>query len=101
MNEIDPELAENPNFETAVFGREVEDFVDNDRIGQYLVKRAREDLEEAQVALLDVDPEDPSEIRRLQNKAAIALSVARWLREAVEQGRAAAEVIQQEHDSGG
>ena len=92
---------EDPNFEAAAFGREVELWIEEDSIGRYVIERARQQVQEAQAELLTVDPTDTKTITALQTKAGIALSVAGWLREAIEQGHAAAATLQHEHDVGG
>jgi len=85
------------DFETAVFGREVEQFCDTDPIGQYLINRAREDLAKAQEALVTIDPYATQEIAALQLNARVAQKVRTWLREAIEAGRNAEALIRQEH----
>ena len=83
---------EDPKVEEAVFGREVEDFVENDRIGQYIVRRAKERILEAQAELLKVDPTNADEVRRWQNHAAVADMVRAFLEEAIRDGRSLAAV---------
>jgi hypothetical protein len=95
------ELLGDPAGATAVFGREVEYFIDQDPIGQFIIQRAKDDLAEAQEALLEVDPEKPAEVRKLQFKAAVANSVRGWLAEAIQNGRAAAAQLQLERDEHG
>jgi hypothetical protein len=92
-----PEL-EDPNVEIAVFGREVEQFIESDTIGLYLVRRAREQIEDAKEALLAVDPDDTEGIRRIQFAAATAQAVRGWLAEAITAGKNAERIIQQERD---
>jgi ribosomal protein S18 acetylase RimI-like enzyme len=87
--------------EAAVFGREVEDFIDHDRIGQYLIDRAKQDLEEASAKLLCVDPTNATAIALLQLDARVAQRVRGWLSEAIESGRNAAVLLQQEQDEHG
>lgn len=90
-----------PKWEAAVFGREVAAFVDNDRIGQYIIDRARADLEEAQAKLLEVDPGDAKAIAALQLDARVANRVRGWLKEAIENGKNAEILIQSERDEHG
>lgn len=99
--EREAELLGDPAAVIAVFGKEVEYFIDEDPIGQFLIKRAKDDLAEAQDALLEVDPEKPAEVRKLQFKAAVANSVRGWLAEAIQNGRAAAAQLQMERDEHG
>jgi hypothetical protein len=86
---------ENPNLEIAVFGREVEDFIENDRIGRYLVEKARRDLEEAKEHLVDCPLADVPEWQR---KAAIANAIRGYLADAIRDGKAAEILIEQERD---
>ena len=86
-----------PRYEEAIFGAEVENFVDNHPIGRYLVERAKSDLEEAKTELLATDPTDSMKIRAIQAKAGTAANVRDWLREAIMAGRAARFSLEQEH----
>ena len=85
--------------EIAVFGREVELFVETDRIGQFLVNKAREDIIEAQDALLKAEAEDAKTIRDLQFKARVGMAVMGWLKQAIVDGENATRTLQQERDS--
>lgn len=87
--------------EAAVFGREVEDFINNDRIGQYLINRARADLDKAYDALISVDPTQTAQIIKLQLDARVATRVRTWLAEAIQDGRHATVQLQQERDEHG
>lgn len=100
-NGLASEEAKDPRFEQAAFGREVAYFVDEDRIGRYLVEKARLDLETAHAALVDVDPTDSQTIAALQLDARVANRVREWLGEAIENGRAAEASLQQEQDEHG
>jgi hypothetical protein len=95
------ELADNPNLETAVFGREVEEFVDNDRIGAYIIAQAKRDIEEAQGKLLTIDPTDSKSIADAQLNARVAMAVTGWLRTAIQNGLDAQVLLQQERDTDG
>lgn len=90
-----------PKWETAVFGREVTAFIETDRIGQYLIDRAQADLAEAQAKLLEVDPSDAKVIALLQLDARVAQRVRGWLAEAIQNGKDAEVLIQQERDGDG
>ena len=96
--EAESELEADPAGVVAIFGREVEMFIDEDPIGQYLITRAKQDIQEAQDELLEVDPAKTEDVRKLQFKAAVANSVRRWLGEAIQNGRAAAAQLQMERD---
>ena len=99
--EIRSELEGDPAGEIAVFGREVEIFIEEDPIGKYLIERARQDIQEAQDDLLDVDPSKVEDVRKLQFKASVANRVRVWLGEAIQNGRAAAAQLQLERDEHG
>lgn len=90
-----------PKWETAVFGREVTSFIEQDRIGQYLIDQARQDLEAAQVQLLEVDPSDAKKIAALQLDARVANRVRGWLAQAIQNGKDAEILIQAERDGDG
>lgn len=90
-----------PQYEKAVFGREVEQFIEEDRIGRYLVEKARKQAQEAMEKLVEVDPTNTGAIMKLQFQATVANRVAGWLGEAVSEGRQALDVIQQERDEHG
>lgn len=103
MNEPDREngatdMPADPKWESAVFGREVKNFVEGDPIGRYLIEQARRDLETAQAGLLEVDPSDAKAIARLQLDARVAVRVKDWLGQAIENGLNAEILIQQERD---
>lgn len=90
-----------PKVETAVFGREVELFIDEHPVGQYLINQAKADLEKAQEKLLEADPFDPKKIAELQLEARVAMRVRGWLAEAIQNGRDAQTLIRQERDEYG
>lgn len=88
---------EDPRFEQAVLGREIEIWIEQDPIGQYVIKRAQEDIEAVKEALLT--EMDLTKIRALQAKAAVCNHIRQWLGEAVQAGRAAVATLQQERDT--
>ena len=99
---VDPEDgALDPKMETAVFGREVEHFIDEDPIGRYIIDRAKADLAEASEKLLEVDPSDAPKIAALQLDARVAQRVRGWLKEAIQNGRDAQILIKTERDEYG
>lgn len=104
--ELDPQRLEalarqDERFEAAAFGREVELFIDEHPIGKYIVEQARADLELVKEQLLTVEPEDTRTIRALQQRGAIAESVRQWLARAIQNGREAQAILQQERDEHG
>lgn len=89
-------LTEDPRYETAAFGREIELFLEEDRIGHYLVERARSDLAVAQEALVDIDPADARAIAALQLDARVANRVRQWLGEAIQAGQQAQQLLEED-----
>ena len=61
------------------------------QIGQFLIKRAEEEIDAAVEELKRVDPENTSVIRRLQTVINVAESVQYWLADAIQAGHNAAE----------
>lgn len=88
---IDPESDE---MRLAVFGRQVEMFLESD-VGTYIVQCADTEIDAATEKLKDVNPEDPKAIRDLQFKIRVAQSVVGWLGDAIRSGAQAKEVIQE------
>lgn len=88
---LDPE---SPDVQLAVFGREVEFFLESD-IGVYIKQCAEQDLQSAKDRLVTADPDDAKAIRALQFKAAVASAVMGWLEDAIRSGRQAQEMIQE------
>jgi len=90
-----------PKWEAAAFGREVQDFIDNDSIGRWLIEKAKNDLADASAKLIEVECTAFKDIAELQLQARVANRVRGWLAEAIEAGRAAEIQIQQERDEHG
>lgn len=88
--------ADDPNLRMAVFGRQVEDFLNGD-IGSYLVACAQADIDEGLKELRSVNAEDPKAVRAAQNKVAVAESIMMWLGDAIQRGHAATELLQEEN----
>jgi hypothetical protein len=82
--------------EKAIFGREVEEFLTNDRIGKYLVERARSESEAAMAERMLADPADVELNRRLQVRFQVAQSVIDWLGEAITDGEQARKILEDE-----
>jgi len=88
---LDPD---DPNLRMAVFGRQVEDFLNSD-VGSYLVKCADADIQDGLQKLRTVDPEDPKAVRAAQNKVQVAESIMQWLGDAIQRGHAATELLKE------
>ena len=86
---LDPE---EPTVRWAQFGRQVELFLESD-IGDYLVKRARTEIEEATAKLVATDPFKPEEIIAHQHRIKVAESIIEWLGEAIAAGHSALEEL--------
>jgi hypothetical protein len=97
MNEsLDEAPLEDPKLEQAVFGEEVRRFLQNDRIGRYIVAKAAEQVESSLLELKDMDPEDARAIRAIQTKIRVAESVVGWLAEAIDNGERARQILEGE-----
>lgn len=86
---------EDPIVRTAIFGRQVSDFLSSD-VGQYLMQKADDHAQEAIDALTRADPEDPKAIRKLQNQIAVADLIASWLKAAEFEGEQAEDHLRQQ-----
>lgn len=82
--------------EQAVFGEEVRAFLEDDRIGRFLVNKAALEVEDAMLELKTVDPDDPKAIRRIQARIQVAESVVSWLAGAIDDGQRAREQLELE-----
>ena len=94
-------VPQDPKPAIAVFGGEVEYFVQNDPIGRYLIEKAKREVTEALEALGDADPDDAAAVRKIQHRLRVARSVPKWLGEAIEEGHSARAQLQEEQDDGG
>jgi hypothetical protein len=88
---VDPE---SPDVQLAVFGRQVELFLETE-IGQYLVQCAEQEISEALNKLKDADAEDPKLIRALQAKVKVGEFFIGWLQDAVKSGTQAKELLEE------
>jgi hypothetical protein len=84
--------------ELVTFGKEVEYFLENDRIGKYLLECAILDMSEAAEELAAVDAHDVAKVHGLQIKFRVASQVRQWLGQAVQRGMEARTIIEQEED---
>ena len=88
---------DDPLFEAAIFGKEVQAFL-NTSTGKYLVGRAEAEALEATAALKRVFPLRWRRIMELQNRIYRAESIQRWLGEAIMDGVHAEKIITGEDD---
>lgn len=84
---------EDPLVESAVFGREVENFL-NTAIGKYLVERAENQAEAANEQLKRVYSWRSRKIQELQNKIWVAESFQQWLADAIMDGHQALNILE-------
>lgn len=85
-----------PTVRTAVFGKQVEDFLAGD-IGSYLVRQADAEIKAGLDELRDVNPEDAEAVRAAQNKVRVAQNIVNWLSDAIQAGHQAMAVIDGEN----
>jgi siroheme synthase len=81
----------------ATFGKQVEQFLESE-IGDYLVKRAEAEIDDAVMRLKKANPVDIDRVRSIQNEIQVAESVITWLGDAIAQGQAAIETLKGEDD---
>lgn len=84
--------------ELVTFGKEVEYFLENDRIGRYLLECAILDMSQAAEELSVADAHDIAKLHQLQIKFRVAAQVRQWLGDAVSRGMEARTIIEQEED---
>lgn len=87
---------EDPVVRTAVFGKQVEEFVNGD-IGRYITKRADDEIAECFQKLKVTRPNSPGAIQHiesLQARIAVCERVIAWLAEAITEGRQAMNIIE-------
>jgi hypothetical protein len=82
-----------PELRAVSLGVEVQNYVQHEKIGQYLVERAHESRAAALEALAVIDPMDFKAVAQLQWQARIPDLFVAWLDEAVVNGSAAEENI--------
>ena len=86
-----------PLLETAVFGKEVENFLQTN-IGRYIVERAEKQAEQAMEELKRVAWWRGRRIKQLQNRIAVAESVQQWLADAIMDGLSATRSLESNDD---
>jgi len=87
--------SDDPVLRTAVFGKQVEQFLESD-IGTYILQCAQEQEREAVEKLKGVDPTDWKKIIGLQWKIHEAENVVKWLTDAVRAGLQATEHLKED-----
>lgn len=84
--------------ELVTFGKEVEYFLENDRIGKYLLECAILDMSEAAEAMAECNAHEIAKMQEHQVKFRVASQVRQWLGAAVSRGMEARTIIEQEED---
>ena len=84
-----------PDVRLAVFGKQVEDFFETD-IGNYILKRAQAEIDNATRDLRDVDPTDTRSVMKAQLNLKVAESVIKWLGDAIVAGQSSLRLLQEE-----
>ena len=83
MSGLDPN---DPTVRSAVFGKQVEEFLNTD-VGKYLVQQAEHEAAEAIEALKTTWPWRTRRIRELQNRIWVAEHFQKWLGDAIVAGQ--------------
>ena len=83
----------NPVVQTAVLGKQAEDFLGSD-LGKYLIKRAEQEASEAIDGLRRIEAHKADEIRSLQTKLWRAESFQQWLGNAIVEGQEALKMLE-------
>jgi len=96
FDSIDDVPLEDEKAEAAVFGEEVRQFLEQDRIGRFLVRKAADEVQDALLELKEADPDKPGEIRRIQTRIRVAESVVGWLAQAIDDGLRARQILEDE-----
>ena len=86
-----------PAVRSAVFGKQVEDFINGD-IGSYLLGRVDDELQSAQAALNKCSPWRRRRITELQNQIWRCESFKDWLADAVISGQQAMKLLENQDD---
>jgi len=86
----------NIQMELVTFGKEVEYFLEQDRIGKYILECAILDMSEAAEAMAECDAHEVAKMQMLQIKFKVASQVRQWLGNAVQRGMEARTIIEQE-----
>ena len=94
QSRLESEEAADPLFEKARLGVEAETFLGSN-VGQYLIKRAEEEIEAAYKRLAECDPFDQALVAHLQNKVRVARAVPQWLAECINEGNLSEDMMRE------
>jgi hypothetical protein len=87
-------LETDPIVELAVFGQEVERFMDSS-IGVYVSQKIADEIEHSMQELRTVNPQDAGAVSAAQAKAQVMLDLSMWLRQAIAAGTQAQEALRE------
>ena len=93
---LDPD---DPTVRTAVFGKQMEEFLLTE-IGDYLLKRAAEQYQAGVEELKKASPYSPIDVQTAQNKIRVTESILNFIEEAIKAGGQSTQILEQEHDNG-
>ena len=82
----------------AILGKDAEDFLKSE-VGQYIVGRIEQDIEEAKSKFTEVDPTDAKAVMSLQNEIKRAESLKQYFEEIIVAGRNAFNLLKGEEDN--
>lgn len=82
----------------AILGKDAEDFLKSE-VGQYIVGRIEQDIEDAKSKFIEVDPTDAKAVMSLQNDIKRAESLKQYFHEIIVAGRNAFNLLKSEEDS--
>jgi hypothetical protein len=86
-----------PNVRVAVFGKQVEQFLETD-IGKYLLDQAEHKATEAMKQLKNTAPWNRRKIQRLQNDIRVSEYFIDWLSESVSAGNQIINLLETDND---
>jgi hypothetical protein len=81
-------------YDIALLGKLMDEFTRSD-VGSYMIRRANLDIEDAYEELKKVDPHDFSSVQKAQNKVYRAESIKDWMKQAIQAGTNAKDILEQ------
>ncbi len=88
--------ANDPHVQDAVFGRQVELFLEQHDVGRYIAEETAKEIESATAELREVDPTDAKAVMKAQFRLRVAEAIVGWLADAIKRGQIAQQVIEGE-----
>jgi len=78
-----------------ILGDEAEKFMKSD-LGRYIKGRIDQDIQELKDKLVEIDPEDINNIRKIQNEIRLRNLVLNYFKELIIEGQQALQILQEE-----